>query len=68
MGATGWEGTCCVCDQEDGCACKNGPNNFKCVDGNWKKGDDNKEGSDYAGGGGFAPAGGGGGFGSTGTK
>ena len=45
----GSEGSCCICDQEDGCACKNGPNNFKCLDGHWKI--EAKEGSDYNSGG-----------------
>ena len=45
-GGGGSEGTCCVCDQEDGCACKNGTKDFKCMDGYWKV--EGKEGSDYS--------------------
>ena len=56
-GGGGLEGTCCVCHQEDGCACKNGAKDFKCVDGFWKI--EVKNGSDYS-----SFSGGGGGSGS----
>ena len=44
----GSEGSCCVCDQEDGCTCKKGANNLKCLDGYWKI--VGREGTDYGGG------------------